>query len=172
MALSGSIADDAELDTVLENLKSFSGAFQVDRQLNRFFAHPSIDLAKKRAAIEELCGKLGVGEGIRNLVLTLTNRKRIKFLKNITRNFEREVDKRLGQTRISVLSAHPLSQENIDSLKSSMSRILGQKILIATQVDESLIGGIQLRIGDEVADATIKNRLQKLKLTIEKEEVV
>jgi F0F1-type ATP synthase delta subunit len=48
---------------------------------------------------------------------------------------------------------------------------LGKTVLIETTEDQSLIAGIQLQVGDQVADATIKNRLAILKRTIEKEEV-
>ena len=52
-----------------------------------------------------------------------------------------------------------------------MSNNFGKTVLIDTHVDESLIGGVQLKIGDQVADATIKNRLTLLKQKLEKEEV-
>jgi len=52
-----------------------------------------------------------------------------------------------------------------------LNKILEKTILIDTEVDESLIGGVILRIGDQVADDTIRNRLRILKQTIEKEEV-
>ena len=64
-----------------------------------------------------------------------------------------------------------MTNENIDRLKAALNKILGKTILIDTEVDESLIGGIMLRIGDQVADDTIRNRLEILKRTIEKEEV-
>ena len=56
-------------------------------------------------------------------------------------------------------------------MKAALNEILGKTILIDTEVDESLIGGIMLRIGDQVTDDTIRNRLDMLKRTIEKEEV-
>ena len=56
-------------------------------------------------------------------------------------------------------------------MKTGLNRILGKTILIETSEDQTLIGGIQLQVGDQVADATIKNRLAILKRTIEKEEV-
>ena len=73
--------------------------------------------------------------------------------------------------RVNVTSAHPLTKPNMDRLKAALNEILGKTILIDTDVDESLIGGIMLRIGDQVADDTIRNRLEILKRTIENEEV-
>ena len=59
----------------------------------------------------------------------------------------------------------------IEKLKNGLNRILGKTVLIETSEDQRLIGGIQLQVGDQVVDATIKNRLAILKRTIEKEEV-
>ena len=170
-ALSGSIADESILNRALENLKDFGDAFEADRQLERFFSHPGISEAKKNALVSELCDRLQAENVVRNLLAMLTERRKILFLKNIAGYFEAVVDERLNQVRVNVTSAHPLTSENIEKLEVGLNRILGKTILIVTREDQTLIGGIQLQVGDQVADATIKNRLAILKRTIEKEEV-
>ena len=170
-ALSGSIADESMLNRALENLKDFGDAFESDRQLERFFSHPGISEAKKNALVSQLCDRLQAESVVRNLLAMLTQRRKILFLKNIAGYFEAVVDERLNQVRVNVTSAHPLTSENIEKLEVGLNRILGKTILIVTREDQTLIGGIQLQVGDQVADATIKNRLAILKRTIEKEEV-
>ncbi len=170
-ALSGSIADESILNRALENLKDFGDAFEADRQLERFFSHPGISEAKKNALVSQLCDRLKAENVVRNLLAMLTQRRKILFLKNIAGYFEAVVDERLNQVRVNVTSAHPLTSENIEKLEVGLNRILGKTILIATREDQTLIGGIQLQVGDQVADATIKNRLAILKRAIEKEEV-
>ncbi len=170
-ALSNSIQDTSQLNPALESLQSFCRALEDQEQLTRFFAHPSIPGEKKDAMVKELCDRLQVGTGVRNMLLMLSDRRKILFLKNITEYFEKVVDDRLGQVRVGVNSAHELSQTNIERLVSALSEILGKTVLIDARVDESLLGGIQLQVGDQVADATIKNRLAMLKRAIEKEEV-
>ena len=170
-ALSGSIADESILNRALENLKDFGDAFESNRQLERFFSHPGISEAKKNALVSQLCDRLKAENVVRNLLAMLTQRRKILFLKNIAGYFEAVVDERLNQVRVNVTSAHPLTSENIEKLEVGLNRILGKTILIVTREDQTLIGGIQLQVGDQVADATIKNRLAILKRTIEKEEV-
>ena len=170
-ALSGSIADESMLNRALENLKDFGDAFESDRQLERFFSHPGISEAKKNALVSQLCDRLQAESVVRNLLAMLTQRRKILFLKNIAGYFESVVDERLNQVRVNVTSAYPLTSKNIDKLETGLSRILGKTVRIETSEDQSLIGGIQLQVGDQVADATIKNRLAILKRTIEKEEV-
>ena len=170
-ALSGSIADESILNRALENLKDFGDAFEADRQLERFFSHPGISEAKKNALVSQLCDRLQAESVVRNLLAMLTQRRKILFLKNIAGYFESVVDERLNQVRVNVTSAYPLTSKNIDKLETGLSRILGKTVRIETSEDQSLIGGIQLQVGDQVADATIKNRLAILKRMIEKEEV-
>ena len=170
-ALSGNISDTGTLQKALENLRSFNEAMFTEPELARFFEHPSISSEKKQNVVKEICDRLEVDEKVTNMMTLLNERGKVLFLGKIVEYFEQVVDRRLNQTRVQVTSAHPLTTENIDRLKTALNKILGKTILIDTEVDESLIGGIMLRIGDQVADDTIRNRLEILKRTIEKEEV-
>ena len=142
-----------------------------EKQLLRFFEHPSISTEKKKNVVEELCGRLQIGDKIGKLLVLLNERGKIIFLEKIIEYFEQVVDRRLNQIRVYVTSAQSLTDINIDRMKTALNKILEKTILIDTKVDESLIGGVILRIGDQVADDTIRNRLRILKQTIEKEEV-
>ena len=170
-ALSGNILDTAALEKALENLKAFDEAMKTEKLLVRFFEHPSIATEKKKNLVQELCSRLAVEDKVSNMLIMLNERSKILYLEKIVEYFEKVVDRRLNRKRVHAISAHPLTNENIDRLKAALNKILGKTILIDTEVDESLIGGIMLRIGDQVADDTIRNRLEILKRTIEKEEV-
>jgi len=170
-ALSGNISDTVMLEKALESLKAFDEAMKSEKQLAKFFEHPSISTEKKQNVVQEICDRLEVGEQVSSLMALLNERDRIMHLGKIVEYFEQVVDRRLNRMRVHVTSAHPLTPANTERLNSALNKILGKTILIDTEVDESLIGGIMLRIGDQVADDTIRNRLEILKRTIEKEEV-
>ena len=170
-ALSGNIEENPQLGNALHSLEAFGEAMKTEKGLLRFFEHPSISTDKKKKVVEELCSRLQTGDTVGNLLVMLNERGKIIFLDKIIEYFAQVVDRRLGQTRVHVTSAHSLSDANTDRLKTALNKILGKTILIDTEVDESLIGGVMLRIGDQVADDTIRNRLNILKRTIEKEEV-
>ncbi len=168
-ALSNSVKENSLLSPILENLKAFQAAFDAQPQLARFFSHPSIPMEKKNALVKDLAGRLKVEAVVLNLLLLLSERQKILNIKNIVEYFEKNVDSRLNQVRASVQSANPLTSQNIERLRNALSEILGKTVLIDTHVDESLIGGIQLRVGDQVADATIQNRLALLQQKLVKE---
>ncbi len=170
-ALSSSVKQDSLLNPVLENLQAFKSALDNQDQLVRFFSQPSIPLEKKNSMVRDLCDRLKVEQVVCNLLVLLSDRKKILFVENIAEYFEKIVDRRLKQVRVSVQSAQALTNANIERLRSALNSILGKTVLIDVHVNESLIGGVQLKIGDQVADATIKNRLTLLKQKLEKEEV-
>lgn len=169
-ALSSDIEDNSQLGNALKSLESFWGAMKTEKELARFFAHPSISTEKKKNVVKELCDRLQIADKINNLLVMLNERGKIVYLGKIIEYFERAVNRRLGRIRVHVTSANPLTDANTDRLKTGLNKILGKTILIDTQVDDSLIGGVMLRIGDQVADNTIRNRLDTLKRIIEKEE--
>ena len=65
--------------------------------------------------------------------------------------FEAVVDETLNQLRVNVISAHPLSSDNIEKLKSGLNRILGKTILIETSIDRVANCWYPAQIGDQVA---------------------
>ncbi len=170
-ALSDSIEKNADLSPALDNLRELNAAFTTQNQLTRFFEHPSIPPERKTEMAKDLCSKLGVKPGVRNLVLMLSERNKMLYLGKIAEYFQEKVDSRLNQIRVSVDSAQALTQENVKRLNTGLERIFGKTVLLETHEDATLIGGVRLRVGDQVADATIANRLQKLRQIIEKEEV-
>ena len=170
-ALSESIDDDTRINAALNDLETLWTAFQAEPQLGGFFAHPGISSEKKKTMINDLCDQVDAKSEVRNLLTILVERRKILNLKNVTEYFQNTVDERLNRTRASVVSAAPLSEAQVQRLSTSLNMILGKEILMEISVDESLLGGIVVRIGGLVADSSVKNRLATMKRFIEKEEV-
>ncbi|MGP0629421.1 ATP synthase F1 subunit delta [Nitrospina sp. 32_T5] len=171
-ALSASIEDNAKLQEALDNLCDLDDAIQSDPALPKFFLHPAIPDDKKLAFVMSLCDNIPAGKEVRKVAEMLVQRNKMVYLKNIREYFEKTVADRLNQVRVKIVAAHPVSEEQLNKLKSSLDRALGKSAVIDSQVDESLLGGIRVSIGSWVADATIKNRLALLRRSIEKEEVL
>lgn len=170
-ALASTITDDGQLNSVLQNLKDISEAFSTEPQLKQFFAHPTIPYENKISMVHTLCEMVEGSKEVLNLLKLLVDRTKIGYVKNVVEFFQESVDKRLNQVRVQVVSASPLSGDNTEKLKSSLNAILKKEVILETSEDESLIGGVVLRIGSLVADGSVKNRLANMKRLIEKEEV-
>jgi F0F1-type ATP synthase delta subunit len=82
-ALSSSVKEDSLLNPVLGNLQAFKSALDTQDQLVRFFSQPSIPLEKKNSMVKDLCDRLKVEQVVCNLLVMLSDRKKILFVENI-----------------------------------------------------------------------------------------
>ncbi|CAI2718065.1 ATP synthase F1 subunit delta [Nitrospina watsonii] len=171
-ALSSSIQDDTRLQEALDHVCDLDDAIESDPKLPKFFLHPSVSDKKKLEFVMSLCDAIPAGKEVRKLAEMLVQRNKMTYLKNVREYFDKTVADRLNQVRVKIVSAYPVSEEQLNKLKSSLDQALGKSAVIESQVDESLLGGVRVSIGSWVADATIKNRLALLRRSIEKEEVL
>ncbi|MBT5470533.1 MAG: F0F1 ATP synthase subunit delta, partial [Nitrospina sp.] len=73
-ALSGNIEDDSQLGNALQSLETFGEAMKTEKELFRFFEHPSISTDKKKKVVEELCTRLQSVDTVGNLLVMLNER--------------------------------------------------------------------------------------------------
>ena len=125
-ALSDSIEEDGKLSSALNNLQTLVSGFQSEPMVSRFFIHPSIPDEKKSAFVKELSDKINAISEVRNLLKVLLERGKMTYLKNILEYFEQFVMKRLNQVRVDVVSASPMSENQINKLKTSLDQVLGK----------------------------------------------
>lgn len=170
-ALSSSIKEDSRLSSALENLTDVCGAFEGNPKLARFFANPAISDENKLGFLKDLGGRMDMQPEVKNLLAMLVERRKVLNLKNVLEFFQVTVDQRLGRVRAQISSANELGDKQVKGLTESLEKITGKDVLVETVIDESLIGGIVLRMGSMVADASVKNRLATMKRYIQKEEV-
>ena len=171
-ALSDAIQDTAALNPALEALKALREGFETEPHLGRFFIHPGIPEERKQALARELCDRLGAPEPVRRLVGILVDRQKMPCIRNIAEYFEEFVDHRLNRIRVKVVSAHPIGQGELDKLKTSLERLLGKTTILESTEDPSVLGGLRLVVGSQVADATLQNRLAQLRHAIRNEEAL
>jgi F-type H+-transporting ATPase subunit delta len=133
-----------------------------DERVSGLLDNPSIPLRER----EELVGRLvdgRVAQPVANLVRLLARRGRTEQLPAINREFHRLLNGERGIVEALVTSAKPLAREDRDAVREKVEAITGEKVELQDEVDESLIGGLTVRIGDRLLDASIRGRLERLR---------
>ena len=97
------------------------------------------------------------------LVMILIENDAIQLLGGITSKYNHLMNASSVELDVSITSNTELSKDKLDSIKDSLSKKLDKQINIKNNVDESLIGGVQLRIGNTIIDNSLSNKLSKLK---------
>ena len=133
-----------------------------DERVSRVLDNPSIPLTDREELLAKLLDKR-VARPVANLVRLLARRGRAELLPEISREFHRVLNEQRGIVEAVVTSAKALGPEDRAAVQKTVEKITGSKVELNAQVDESLIGGLTVRVGDRLLDASIRGRLERLR---------
>jgi F-type H+-transporting ATPase subunit delta len=132
-----------------------------DPTMRGLVANPNVDDEQLASLIIDVAGD-GLSKTGQNLVRILAENERLPEMEAIAAIFEQERDALEGRSHVSVTSAFELTDEQRKRIGESMSKRLGTEVDLSVKVDQSLIGGVIIRAGDTVIDASLRGRLGQL----------
>ena len=144
-----------ELEEILELARQ-------DRGFGEFLASQILTARERSASIEVILRGRASDHVVRFLQV-LNEKGRLGHLGAVTAAFDELVQKRLGRVEVDVFTAAPIERAELDSLRTRLRDVLGKEPVIHTYTDPTMIGGLKLRIGDELVDASVATQLRKLR---------
>ena len=132
-----------------------------DPMVSGLIANPGVDRARLVELFIDVCGDRLSDTG-RNFVKVVGHYGRFALLPEVSRRFAEERATREGRNQVQVTSAFELSEAHRATIVAAMEQRLGTKIELDCTVDGSLIGGVVVRAGDLVIDASLRGRLGQL----------
>jgi ATP synthase F1 delta subunit len=130
-------------------------------ELRALVEHPAVAFADKERVLRRTVSDVGA-EPL-NLVLLMIRRGRPGAIPAMRRHFEELVRRQRGIARAEIRSALPLDEQDRAELERTLERLAGREVELTELVDPSLIGGISVRIGDQLYDASVRSRLERLR---------
>jgi F-type H+-transporting ATPase subunit delta len=125
-------------------------------------ANPALPIDQRSVAVASLLKGTASGP-VQNLIQLLLRRGRIEELGRVAAEFRRLDDRRQGITHATVTSAAPLTPDEVRALTARLEQSTGGRIALETEVDESLLGGLVVRVGDRLIDGSVRGRLERLR---------
>lgn len=153
--------EKGKLDEVHEQLGEIADALAEDRDLQVFFFSPYFSSTEKRDGIRKAIS--GAAEELVNFLELLAEKHRMPALFRIRKRFDELWAKENDRLEVTVTSAVDLDDAVVASIGEEIERKTGKTIELNSRVDESIIGGLVLQVGNRVLDASIRNRLDKLR---------
>jgi F-type H+-transporting ATPase subunit delta len=98
------------------------------------------------------------------LILLLAKNRRLRAVSDMIQAYRGLVARAKGEVTAEVTAAEPLSDRQIESLKSELTAAMGRNVMLVTRTDETLIGGLILTVGSRMIDASLRTKLQNLKM--------
>jgi F-type H+-transporting ATPase subunit delta len=160
-ALFEAAKDKGKLDEVHEQLGELADALAENRELQIFFFSPYFSSEEKREGIAKAIS--GAEELLQNFLELLAEKHRMPVLFRIRRRFDELWAKETKRLEVRLVSAVELDSDVVDRVRSEIERQTDRTIELETEVDEGIIGGLVLRVGNMVLDGSVRNKLERLR---------
>ncbi len=157
-------ARDGSHDRWAEDLR-LAAETLADRQVAAVVDNPAIPLVEREKLLERLLGGR-ISRPAFNLVRLLTQRARIEVLASVAAEFRRLLELERGVVAATVTSAAPLTTDEVSAIERRVTELTGRSVSLTTAIDEQLIGGLTVRVGDQLIDASVRGRLERLRETL------
>jgi F-type H+-transporting ATPase subunit delta len=160
------IAEESEtFDRWSDDLRTIAG-FTAEPDVQALLANGRVPRDEKRRLLEAGLAS-EVDPLALNLVRVLNERGKITAAPEVQQSYQQMLDERRGIAHAVVTTAVPLADDERASLAARLSEITGKQVDVTSVVDESIIGGMVARIGDELIDGSTRTRLVALKRRLE-----
>jgi len=153
--------DRGRIDELREQLGQFADALDEHRELAVFFFSPYFSSAEKQQSLEGLLD--GADEIFVNFLKLLIENHRMPVIFRIRDEYERLWDEENKTLPVEITSAIALDEQTTKSLGRTIGERAGRKVTLVARVDPDILGGIIVRVGNSILDASIRNRLEQLR---------
>jgi len=148
-----------EVEDELEQICELSRA---DSNLREFLASPIIDVARRAEALRRILNDRITDLTLRFL-LVLNDKGRLGHLEAINTAYDQLVQESYGRVEVDVITPGPLGDEQVDAISQRIEQALGREPVIHRYTEPAMLGGLKLRIGDQLIDGSIATRLRRLR---------
>jgi len=136
-----------------------------DEQMNKLLERPDLGKAEKGELIIKVLGDK-LTDKQQNLVRLMAGNSRLKLMPDVLEQFEAARAKAENKIEAQVTSAFELTAAQISEIVNTLKNKLGSDVTVTTSVDASLIGGVVIKAGDTIIDASMKSQLDSLALSL------
>lgn len=151
-----------KVDEYINDLREICDLIENNKDFYEVVKHPQISTKnKKRTFINIFKGK--IDEELLSFLLILIEKDRILYLREKLNQMEKIDLERKNILSAVVKTAVPLLESEISNLQEKLEKQYNKKIIMTTEIDKSLLGGVYVRVGNDVIDGTIKSKLEEMK---------
>ena len=145
-------------------LEALCEAARADAKLREFLASPMLDRVEREASLQRIL-KGNVSNLLLNFVMVLSRKGRLGSLLEIGDAFDQLLQERFGKVEVDVytVGGGQLSDEVANAVKTRVKTAFGKDAVLHSYADAAMIGGIKLRIGDQLIDGSVATRLRRMR---------
>jgi F-type H+-transporting ATPase subunit delta len=161
------LADERKaLDAVAGELQSLRAMLRESGDLRRLIRSPVLSREAQAKGIAAIAGKSDLSPLMGNFLGLLAQNRRLFALPEMIERFLARLAERRGEVTAHVVAAQELTQEQRTAVHEQLRTAVGSKVALDVAVDPSLLGGMVVRLGSRMVDASLKSKLNRLQLAM------
>ena len=150
-----------KLDTIREQLGAFADALDETRELQVFFFSPYFSTTEKQDGLDRAVS--GADPVFVNFLKLLIENHRMPVIFRVRRGYDELWEDENKLLPVRVTSAVELDKKTVSQIGDKIAEQTGRKVDLSAEVDPDILGGIVVRVGNSILDASIRNRLEQLR---------
>jgi F-type H+-transporting ATPase subunit delta len=158
--------DQRQIDSVSRSLDALSQALLDSKEFAELIASPLVSREEAGKAFGALAPELGLDPITTNFLGVLARNGRKNELRSVIRAFGRLAAEHRGETSAEIVTARPLNDDQMAALKAQLRSRAGRDVAIDPTVDPAILGGIVVKLGSQMIDASIRTKLNRLALAM------
>jgi len=162
-ALADIALEQGAADPAVKQLSDFGRAYAESAELRNLLASPAVARVAKHAVVEKIAARLGASKIVRNFLFVIVDHQRTVILPEIVERFQEVIRQRMGVAEVEVRSAVELSSAQKSVVAQLLVRMTGKRVETTYALDQALLGGAIVRIGDTVYDGSLRHRLNEMR---------
>jgi F-type H+-transporting ATPase subunit delta len=161
------LADERkDLDTVAADLRQLRDMIAASADLRRLVRSPVLSRAEQAKAIGAVAESAGLSQLTRNFLGLLAQNRRLFALPAMIEAFLAQLAARRGEVTAQVVAAQALTPAQEAAVNEQLRKAVGSKVAVEVKVDPSLLGGMIVKVGSRMVDASVRSKLQRLQLAM------
>src|SRR4051794_33741636 len=153
--------EQGKLDEVREQLGQFADAMQADRDLQVFFFSPYFSAPEKEDGLDRAVS--GADETVVNFLKLLIENHRMPVIFRVRRGYDELWEEENKLLPVQITSAVALDEATVKQIGDRIASQTGRRVDLSASVEPDILGGIGVRVGNQVRDASARNRLEQLR---------
>jgi F-type H+-transporting ATPase subunit delta len=150
------------LESVGQELSALREMVETNETFRLYLADPAISSVERGQVLKRvLSGK--VSPVLLQVLGVLNDKGRLPLLREVANAYDELLDEKLGKVEVDMTVAQKLSPDQLEQARKRIGEALKRDAVVHAYVDENIIGGMVLRVGDQLIDASVKYQLQAMK---------
>jgi F-type H+-transporting ATPase subunit delta len=158
--------EQKSVDKTAQELKAFQAAIEVSAELKRLVRSPVYSAADQIAAIDAICAKAKIGGTTLNFLKLVAKNRRLSAISGIISTYATLLATSRGEVQAEIASAEKLSEKHVRDIRAALKSSIGRDVQLSTRVDNSILGGLIVKVGSRMLDNSLKTKLQNLKIAM------